>query len=59
MSEDKKLVFEGYLYNSASDRLIIQNEKGESVEIDDTLMRSRFLCSGVLVRLTVEEIDEQ
>ena len=52
MSNKDKMILEGFLYNSGSNYLIILNGEGESIEIDDTLMRSEFL--GKKVKLTVE-----
>ena len=52
----RKLVLEGYLYNSQSNYLVILQDDGKSVEIDDTLMRSAFLCRKVMFTVELKEV---
>lgn len=52
----EELVFEGFLHNSASDYLVIVDDDGKSIALDDTLMRSKFL--GMKVRITLEAMDD-
>ncbi len=54
--EEERLILEGYLYNSASKYLVIAQDDGKSVELNDTLMRSRFLC--MKIRVTIELIED-
>ena len=53
----KPMVMEGVLYNSASDYMILKKDNGESIEIDDTLIRSKFL--GLGVRITIEQLQKE
>uniref|UniRef100_A0A6M3XUI0 Uncharacterized protein n=1 Tax=viral metagenome TaxID=1070528 RepID=A0A6M3XUI0_9ZZZZ len=46
---EKKLIIEGHLYNSASDYVVVVQDDGKSVELDDTLMRSNFLHRNIRI----------
>jgi len=53
----EKLNLEGYLFNSESHYVVIVQDDGKSVELDDTIMRSGLI--GKKVEITIRSVCDE